>query len=334
MTQLFVTLRSLLSQEPSREDFSRILAYLAATYDVKSRALGIAYAQEHLESWPDAQREPIWQIVSLGSLFVGIKPGPVFALVRSLRFGHKPHKLVSFFSSPHLRDLRGLHFIDSIGTKGFVSLASSLPQNLTTLTFRKCALGPSALEALANTPNFAKLEHLGLSYGQFDARGAQLLANSPYLTNLTTLDLSCNPIGAQGVQLLANSPNFARLKDLDLSRSHIDLQGVQALANSPYLHNNLETLNLSSCKLGPESADALANASCLHNLTTLRIGGNSFGAQGKQLLAFSKSLRASVRLPFLKHLERKELYAEATHRGIRGRSKMNKAALVEALLRH
>ena len=67
-------------------------------------------------------------------------------------------------------------------------------------------LGHAGVEALAASPQLARLTTLDLAENQISEAGARALAASPHLTRLTTLELGANQIGDAGVQALAASP--------------------------------------------------------------------------------------------------------------------------------
>src|SRR5262249_55246692 len=102
------------------------------------------------------------------------------------------------------------------------------------------------VEAIANSPNFAGLEHLHLQgwrngHGAIGVRGAEAIARSPYLTQLRVLSLFDCGIGDEGVRLLANSPNVSKVTNLNLAYNDLTASAVEALVNSPYLPERFES---------------------------------------------------------------------------------------------
>ena len=96
-------------------------------------------------------------------------------------------------------------------------------------------LGPKAVRGLAESPHFACLEGLSLSFQGVGDSGLTALARSPHLARLSSLLLAGNSVGDQGARALAESSHLTRLRALDLSNNRIGDDGAEALAASANL---------------------------------------------------------------------------------------------------
>ncbi len=102
---------------------------------------------------------------------------------------------------------------------------------LTSLTLRRCGIGPKGTALLSKNKN---LEHLDLSHNPVADKGARMLASHPRLNSLYLEDCK---IGDRGITALAKNP---RLKRLAISsNSGITCIGLLALA----LNNTITELD-------------------------------------------------------------------------------------------
>jgi hypothetical protein len=114
----------------------------------------------------------------------------------------------------------------------------------------------AAAEAIASSPNLAKLEHLVLTFSSIRAPGAAALARSTSLKSLKTLWLGNNPVGDRGARAFAASPLLGRLETLDLSAGAVTDAGAKAFVRSKTAGEQLH-LDLALNAIGEETADAL-----------------------------------------------------------------------------
>jgi Ran GTPase-activating protein (RanGAP) involved in mRNA processing and transport len=136
-----------------------------------------------------------------------------------------------------------------------------------------------------------QLKYLGLESMNIESDGAAALAAGlTSLNQLENLNLSENSIGDDGVSALAAGiANLHLLEDLDLDGNSTGDLGLQALAESLLnCDNNLKYLSLTNNAI--ISASGLRSLSILLgsdscSLTTLGLGGVSFGDEGAVALA-------------------------------------------------
>jgi uncharacterized protein (TIGR02996 family) len=181
-----------------------------------------------------------------------------------LRFTIAGAGLKEFLSSPYLKGIRELTFMDEDAT-------------------------PEMARILADCPNLPGLKELlfeGDYYGFLGDEGLEILARSRYLTGLTCLALGQSEIEEAGVQALAASRNFRQLEILDLLNNQIGPEGARALAGSRHL-GRLRQLSLGGGEIGDDGLEALADSSRLRGLQELDIRDNKIGDRGLRALAGS-----------------------------------------------
>lgn len=104
------------------------------------------------------------------------------------------------------RELQRLPFRQRIHAFGMGQLAQSrYTTNLVELELACSAVSDAGLVSLANSPNFARLEHLGLGGNEIGVTGddsLEILCESRSLAGLKSLDLRNNSIGRAGRRLL------------------------------------------------------------------------------------------------------------------------------------
>src|SRR5262249_24302090 len=105
--------------------------------------------------------------------------------------------------------------------------------------------GKPSMQAVASSPDLARLTSLEISDGYFFIGPAEVaaLAASPHVGGLTALSLHNNAMGDGGLAAVADSPRLARLTSLSLrfygledpGPAFLGIEGVRALASSPHL---------------------------------------------------------------------------------------------------
>jgi uncharacterized protein (TIGR02996 family) len=193
-------------------------------------------------------------------------------------------------SAPDLGRLRRLDLTMSyFGDDAMPAIARARFGSLTTLSLNYCRLGPAGIQALANSPHLASVEHLFLGTNLIGPDGAQALASSRCLMNLRTLNLASARITPGGAKQLAAWPGLARVTTLILNHCLIGPEGVRALAASPHV-SNVRILELASNTLTDEAADALAASRSLGQLRKLVLIGNYITDAGRKVVIESPSL--------------------------------------------
>ena len=140
----FATLRTLLVENPSKEGFLQIIELFEkwdeeeTQHHESSKEMAIAYAQEHLSSWPDTHREAT--LKQCWPNFPYSQPSAPFELVHALN--------LSF---------------NQIGVEGVKALANA-PHlaNLQTLELEGNRFGDEGKSAIANSPHLNKLTKISV----------------------------------------------------------------------------------------------------------------------------------------------------------------------------
>jgi uncharacterized protein (TIGR02996 family) len=147
------------------------------------------------------------------------------------------------------------------------------------LTFSKVTR--QGLEALAASPHLRKVTQLDLDGNQLADAGA--LAGLPFVGELLKLDLDDNDLGKSAGQLLADS-GLVQLRCLKVSRNPLGDAGIEAICESDSL-TQLRELCVYDCGIGAKGAKALANSAALSKLQTLYLPSNKLGSNGAAALA-------------------------------------------------
>lgn len=201
--------------------------------------------------------------------------------------------------SRRVENLRELVLDESaIGYDGLVALAGARGlRRLTRLSIRgdgsrfgaDLEIRSDAVEALADSHVFARLEALDLSGHEIDDDAIAFLVQSPHLVNLRELNLAGNELTAGGLEVLEEQGWEVRLECLDLSRNQIGDRGARRLAESEVL-NELVRLTLDRCEIGPDGADALAGADWFPAIRALSLNDNAIGPGVRAIAAAGAEL--------------------------------------------
>lgn len=225
-------LRDLFAAPPSTEGWARLLDLLGkASPKGEERRVALEYAQEHLQSWPDALRAARWPWVQAGD-------HPLLPLCRCLDTGQLNSR--------------------KLGPDGAAALAASpCLSSFTQLRLFNSKLGDAGITALAASPHLTALTHLELGVNKITAAGAAALVAAPWIGGVIHLDLSGNNLRAAAAEALAAAPQLASLRSLDLRDNPLGDRGARALAASPHLAA-LERLRLETSALATPTRDLLA----------------------------------------------------------------------------
>jgi len=205
-----------------------------------------------------------------------------------------PEGLKAIARSPHLANLTSLGLAQNpLRAAGAAALAASTTmRHLEDLDLRHAWIGDAGIEALAGSQVVANLKSLSVSGGDFNnapadsaisARGIAVLAKSPQFSKLESLGLRGNRIGDAGAIALAKSHSLKHLKQLDLDNCGITHVGAAALASSDGLAN-LEELSLGGTEneIDDRAAAVLAKSQRLKRLNLFQ--NYSLTSAGKKLL--------------------------------------------------
>lgn len=180
-------------------------------------------------------------------------------------------------------------------SKRHVEVFAVTPLNSVTLVERGAALMTrrepalpynaryDCVEALAGSPEIARLRGLCLDRCLLDETDIAILAGSPHLSELRRLSLARNDLADEGTAALATSRSMKSLEVLDLSWNEVKNQGIEALAASP-LAENLVSLVLTGNHLRVSGARALVRSKGLGRLTHLDIRGNRMEQRAVSIL--------------------------------------------------
>ena len=202
--------------------------------------------------------------------------------------------LTTLANSEHLAHLKRLDLdFSDLGPRGISALSQSPHlRQLTHLKLRYCGIGSDELRILAESPNISDLTHLDLSANPLDNQSCHILSTSPSFSNLTHLALgSIDAIDDDGIIDITLSPHLNNLESLDLSSDRVGDIAAWAIAESSN-HTHLKMLNLWNTRLGNEGARALAEATYLGDLEELEIGNTDVTLPGILALVQAAGLPA------------------------------------------
>jgi uncharacterized protein (TIGR02996 family) len=192
----------------------------------------------------------------------------------------------------NLSDLSlGKRYLRAAEVRRLLSAAGSLQR----LDVAGCGLDADAVEAIATSPQAARLRLLDISRNTAGARGLELVAQSPGLASVTELRAAWGGVRDAGAKALAASPHLVRLTSLDLSGNEIGGPGLKALADAPVV-SGLRELDLSYNYVGSVGIDALANSARLGQLRMLKLNANRLTAESAAALMSSPSLNKRLKL--------------------------------------
>ncbi|MDA3649080.1 hypothetical protein LZ318_15480 [Saccharopolyspora indica] len=152
-------------------------------------------------------------------------------------------------------------------------------------------IGDLGAEALAASPNAAKLKHLNLAATGLGVDGLVTLMQLP---ELRSLDLARNPMGTWPATL-ENAPIWRTLRTLDVSECGLDDDAVEALtatSSAPVLRG----ISLAYNSIGSRGARALAAWPVLPQLWELNLHDNVIGDDGLTDLATSAAAQHLLEL--------------------------------------
>jgi uncharacterized protein (TIGR02996 family) len=232
-----------------------------------------------------------------------------------------------------LPTLAGLSLLDiqhdDFGAEAMEMVASAAPGLLRSLRLRGTNLGDAGLACLRGMPQLPCLRELDLSQCRFGPEGFGSLAEWPGLATVERLEIGFNYPGLAGATALSRSPYRGALKMLQLrnevlsgemprSGHFLNDAGLEALLDGES-YTQLETLELSSQRLGPRSAEILSTKA-LPNLTHLDLSFNVLGDVG---------VRELLRAPWLNQL--RELNLRFNQIGAEGAEALLAEAALERL---
>lgn len=209
-------------------------------------------------------------------------------------------------SHPRLEQLHSLDLhVLGAGNAGAAAVASAPLRGLRTLSLQlsiletadtpahaRRPLDVDGVLALAASPHLAGVRALDLSYNELGAAAVDALGGARF--RLEELDLSGRAFDAAAAERLAASPSFATLRRLRLRGADLGVEGAATLARAPL--PDLEELDLSETRLGPDAAEAFFGALTLPRLRTLRLERGRLGDRGLRALLASPALPRLVDL--------------------------------------
>lgn len=211
----FAILRDILSQPPSTSSFVDIIE-LFDQWSAPELTTGLAYAAEHLASWPDHLRCAGEQLFFEEDDCLTTKPKPQASLARMCKFTPSHADLPASFlaaltRSPAFQNLTILDMIDlesdeHIDTDIAIRELVHSPhlQRLTTLRIGG-DIGPGGWKALADA-DFPRLQELVLRGTIEDDKDAKHLAQAPITAHLVKLVVDFMDVEEEGFLALGMSP--------------------------------------------------------------------------------------------------------------------------------
>lgn len=271
------TLHALFRQTPSTRLWDAICEELALWDREALERVGLPYAREQFERWPDEVER--W--AEVGPVVTVQHVVGVAELKQLAQAGERVRWLDLTLENVGERAVRGI--VSSLqtlrpygldleveefgGGNGVAPLGELQAPQLRVLTIEAPRLGDAAAENIADNPGLAGLHRLSIRSSGLTGVGAKALAGAAHLASLTTLQLSYNKPGDAGLRALLQSPHLTQLRSLALA----------------------------GCALGPKAAQFIAQSSAVARLTQLDLSDNRLTAAGLAALAASPHLGEPIK---------------------------------------
>ena len=315
-------LRGILYEPPSQEGWRALVGLFEAwPADEASLLVGVDYAQERLELWPQELRaaglglgfelvayersasgRPRWRFAGLRDV-----PHPAWSLGRKLDLsglvgGLRPAEAKALSQWPHMAELSWLRaaqvFVGGLGESADTSVVhlAGAPwfSELSRVELPQNGIGPRGASFLVGSAR-PHLRWLDLDQNAVENMGATFIGASPHLRGLERLQLEGNGIGDPGLRALARSEHLAAVSHFGFGGNLAGDRGFEALLSSP-LMRGLETLEFSRNRLSAAGVMGLAQSPGASSLFALDLSDNAVGPQGASALAQSPSLAGLRRL--------------------------------------
>ncbi len=219
--------------------------------------------------------------------------------------GHDDGSAVVLADSTYFNALHTLEFGGRVDAEGVNALLApdALPA-LHTLMIKNPNV--DAIEAVVRSSGLSKLKHLTL-WRCLKSEGSVVeLANSPHVENLESLELPYAGIGNKEMTAIMNSPYLKSLKRLSLHWGCYNFDHEPIFMRADVLKlldeakglENLESLDLTMCNLGPDEVQAIADSPFFSRIKVLTLRDNMLNRTSYEIL--SKS-------PHMANLERLEV---------------------------
>ncbi len=317
------SLRELLYDTPGKESWDKICALFERWPPGDDLTLGVEYARQHLESWPDGLRRAPerWK-----ERFLQGRHDARLSLIRTLDLNYHYldlEDIARLTRTPQIRGLTGLWLRTAfVRDEGVAHLAQArtLPdlktldlaqngvtdegcqalgrshtlQGLRWLSMASNPIGAKGVRALAESASLAHLNHLDLSHTQGFGGTLRALVRSRVWESLTTLTLRAAGLDADCMETLVRAPGGC-LAELHLEDNRLGDQGVLWLTRWPGLRK-VHTLRLGNNQLTNRSALALARSPLVAGLRELSLARNDLDEHGLEALASSPHLKRLVTL--------------------------------------
>jgi hypothetical protein len=314
---IFSGLRKWLSQEPSVSTWGS-LCRLVLSCDEEETEVAMAYALQHLESWPDSMRfVPPWYWSEAQKQGGKLALWPLF---RRLSFPKKTlddQALKNIIDSGHLEGITILDLpeqrLSSLGLL-YLSQCEDLV-SLRSLQLPGTHCTEQGLEGLSDSPFLRGLRHLVLSGPMLQERAILALLGASWLATLESLSIShCQPCEDAICQLLQDT-EWRHLRVLRLCSAQVESRGLDALVASkawPALvelslsHNalggglspafcmtpqqHLTLLDLKQTSLTDDDVERLLEAPWLSSIERLYLNENQLTDKGFAALAACERL--------------------------------------------
>lgn len=253
-SEWFAELRDSLLQPPSPEHWEELLAYFHEWPTPADKAVGIAYAAEHLQSWPDSIRLlPYIQDTPYTSLAKGFRqeqklvPRTInrlfsesswmrdYKILDLSAYTVRGSLLKAIVESPFLTEVRELHIrVGDLSEKDWELLCdSALGKRLERLelSYRSNQLANSELNLLAllDKGEWTNLRHFAVRHLRF--KHWEDLASHPALRKLESLEVTDSTLGWTEMEQLAELSDFERLKRLSLHNNRVCRESLLVLAD-------------------------------------------------------------------------------------------------------
>ena len=273
----FGELRSILQRQPGSMTWSYLLEVCAiwAREDHEAFArMGLSYALEHLERWPDRERAVPAEVLERW-LASGVPSGERWLLEMA--------RAVCTPGLSHRDEARGL--VRELARAPWAS-------SLTVLEMPRCYMRNLPVWMLARAP-LLELHELDLSFNGLSVWGMHALQRADSLTSLRRLSLAGNGLDAKAIAPLLAATKWTGLRSLDLSNNAITDDGLLDITRAPSCQT-LEQLSLARADLTDAGMAHLARTPMLGALRGLDLGRNEIGEHGCEVLQGATNLRALV----------------------------------------
>jgi hypothetical protein len=316
-------LRELLSRQPSESAFLQILDYFEHWPYADTTEDALAYARQHLTSWPDDAcqhpdknnhygyhwpihvRHPAYPLIRSEKIqftymsyendgdFGAFQDDTSLSTIRQLMLNVSPifcKALEQIIDAPQLNQLQELNIMGACRDGNTVDVIerSERLRHLSSISFTQAQLD---LQTICASPNTQQLKSFGCECVDFPEEAIHTLVTTEHMKQLEQLTFSSCRCSQENICELVSDIHWPALTSLGLNGTQFQEEAAEALIDSPLLPQ-LTSLALRDALTG-KYLRALMQSPAITGLRRLDVGGSTLKSRG---------LDAILKSPYLTNL--------------------------------